>query len=399
MNILYFTYYECCPEAGGTERATATAASSLSRFYGYKVFSLYQVKHEGNPRQADFSRSIHMPQPDANAIADIIKTNEIDVIVNQECSRSSKCLRRAIENSGRVCALVYAHHSRPLTLEKTQLQPDHFFNIIRNDSLSKKIVKTISYPLYRFVIIHRFTRWFRDADRLSDAKVLLSNGFIPIWKKITKRADSSIEVVPNSLTLDFAQDTDTLLCAKEKRVLIVCRLDKHCKRVHLALEIWKRLEQNPQLKDWQLDIVGTGDHEQELKQYARENLSRVTFHGRQVPLDYYLRSSLFFMTSAYEGWGLTLTEAGQTGCVCLGFDTFEALHDIITDGENGFIIPEGDLDLYAAKATELMLDDNLRHDMAIKALEMAQRFTPEKTAAMWQRVFEKAYHKASLHAK
>jgi glycosyltransferase involved in cell wall biosynthesis len=45
------------------------------------------------------------------------------------------------------------------------------------------------------------------------------------------------------------------------------------------------------------------------------------------------------MTSAYEGWGLTLTEAQQMGVVPIAFDSFGAVYDIIENEYNGLIIP------------------------------------------------------------
>ena len=47
------------------------------------------------------------------------------------------------------------------------------------------------------------------------------------------------------------------------------------------------------------------------------------------------------MTSSFEGWGLTLTEAQQYGCVPLAFHSFASLTDIITDKVNGFAISVG----------------------------------------------------------
>ena len=93
------------------------------------------------------------------------------------------------------------------------------------------------------------------------------------------------------------------------------------------------------------------------------------------------------MTSAFEGWGLTLTEAQQCGCVPIVFDTYASLPDIVTDGRNGFVIPEGDIDQYVARLTQLMRDEDLRNQMAKDAMMDCQRYTPQKVAEQWNNLF------------
>ena len=67
------------------------------------------------------------------------------------------------------------------------------------------------------------------------------------------------------------------------------------------------------------------------------------------------------MTSRSEAWGLTLTEAQQMGVVPIAFDTYASLRDIITDGVDGEIIAEGDVDGYVRCVLNLMQDDVTRN--------------------------------------
>ena len=48
--------------------------------------------------------------------------------------------------------------------------------------------------------------------------------------------------------------------------------------------------------------------------------------GQKNPEPYYNEASIFMMTSSFEGWGLTLTEAQQYGCVPLAFHSFASLN-------------------------------------------------------------------------
>lgn len=157
---------------------------------------------------------------------------------------------------------------------------------------------------------------------------------------------SRCKVINNPLSWETVENVE-ILPRKKKQVLIVSRLYNPEKRLDRALKIWQILEQRG-LTDWRLIIVGAGIHEDYLKGLSEKlALKNIMFAGRQNPVPYYRNAALFMMTSAVEGWGLTLTESMQTGVVPIAFDSYPALHDIITDGYDGCIIPDDDLDAYA----------------------------------------------------
>lgn len=104
------------------------------------------------------------------------------------------------------------------------------------------------------------------------------------------------------------------------------------------MRIWEKVEKA--CPGWHLDIVGDGPDAELLKDSAQKlGLSRIVFHGFQNPGPYYSRASIFCMTSTFEGFGLVLVEAMQHGCVPIAFDSYPAVRDIISHGENGILIP------------------------------------------------------------
>jgi glycosyltransferase involved in cell wall biosynthesis len=64
------------------------------------------------------------------------------------------------------------------------------------------------------------------------------------------------------------------------------------------------------------------------------------------------------------------------------------LHDIITDGNNGFIIPEGDINLYVEKLLLLMTDSTLRNEMSTQGLQSVQEFRKENILSQWDSLFK-----------
>ena len=112
-------------------------------------------------------------------------------------------------------------------------------------------------------------------------------------------------------------------------------------------------------------------------------LERVRFEGFQNPEPYYRDASIFCMTSAYEGLPMVLIEAASFGCVPVAFESFAAVRDIISAGENGCLVPAFDLDAYAETLARLMSDDALRERLA----QIPEKFSPEKIGAQWEALF------------
>ena len=153
------------------------------------------------------------------------------------------------------------------------------------------------------------------------------------------------------------------------------------------MNIWNEVEKCGEFADWTLRLVGTGEDLPRYKRFVAQNkLKQVVFEGAQQSEDFYKRSSIFMLTSQSEGWGLTLTEAQQNGCVPIAFDTYDSLHEIITDGNDGFIITKGRLDIYVNHLKDLMRDKDTRYKMAQTAIETSHRFEQTKIAKQWYKI-------------
>lgn len=87
------------------------------------------------------------------------------------------------------------------------------------------------------------------------------------------------------------------------------------------------------------------------------------------------------LTSSFEGWGLTLTEAQQYSCIPLAFNSSASL--AITDKKNGFIIQNDDISMYIEQMKLLMTDDNLRKSMSANAIESSKQFSIEIIIKKW----------------
>lgn len=114
-------------------------------------------------------------------------------------------------------------------------------------------------------------------------------------------------------------------------------------------------------------------------------LQRVFFEGTKIR-NLIIMKLLFYDDLIFEGWGLTLTEAQQYGCVPLAFHSFASLTDIITDKVNGFAIPNDDISLYIKQIKLLMTDEKLRKSMSANAIESSKQFSIEIIIKKWMEV-------------
>ena len=68
-----------------------------------------------------------------------------------------------------------------------------------------------------------------------------------------------------------------------------------------------------------------------------------------------------------------------------------SLTDIITDKENGFIIPDNDIRYFVERLKNLIANDDLRSRMAVKAIESCQQFTTERITNKYISLFKELY--------
>lgn len=384
MNILFITHYECCPQLGGTERATDTVARGLAGRYGHSCYSIYRVEHAPGVPRTPFVATARIPLLGVDEIAAFIRDNAIDAIVNQGMTDKTADIRRAVEASGRSCRLIYFHHYAPMAFERKFMNFSHQVSEwLRHPLDLREMVKTAVFPLWRARYAARTRRAYAGTTAAADYVTMLSPAFFRLWRDAAGDG-GTLRAIPNPLSFDTFID-DAGIDAKQKKVLVVGRMEEYQKRISLVLKIWERLENRPGLADWQLEIIGDGESLADYRRMAAR-LSRVTFRGNTDPRQAYRESALFMLTSRHEGWGLTLTEASQMGCVPLAFRSFESLPDIITDGVNGYTVPDGDIDTYADRMASLMLDPERRVAMARAAVGLSRRFSLPEVMDRWQKL-------------
>lgn len=167
---------------------------------------------------------------------------------------------------------------------------------------------------------------------------------------------------------------------KEKIVIMVGRLIRS-KNQDKLIEIFAQID----APEWKLMLVGY-DH---LKQKNMDRLkkltidlgvdNRVVFTGKHDNVEeLYLQSSIFAFTSSSEGFPNVIGEAMSAGLPVVAFDCVAGPSEMITDGQNGFLIPLFDTERFSDKLSLLMNNKELREKLGSNALQSIQRFSKEK---------------------
>jgi glycosyltransferase involved in cell wall biosynthesis len=190
--------------------------------------------------------------------------------------------------------------------------------------------------------------------------------------------------IPNPA--DFSAIRPKLAQAKEKVVVWCGRLDFSPKRLDRMLRIWRQV--SAQYPDWQLKVLGSGNWDYWKSLVQSHHLKNVEIVGFCNPNPYYERASIVCMTSTTEGWGMVLIEGQVHGCAVMAYDSYASVSDIITDGENGVIVPAFNECEYARRLSKLMEDDALRQRMAQNGTQSVRRFASTNIAKRWISEFE-----------
>ena len=172
-----------------------------------------------------------------------------------------------------------------------------------------------------------------------------------------------------------------------KRIISIGRY-AYQKGYDLLLRAWAEIEKD--YPDWQLTIYGMGN------QYPLRSQMRILgidpdrclLNGPvNDVIKEYLNSSLFVLPSRFEGFGLVIIEAMSCGVPVVAFNCPMGPDEIISDGEDGFLVPVGDIHALADKLQILMQDNELRMKFSETAYRNSGRYHLDKISNQWIQLF------------
>lgn len=228
-----------------------------------------------------------------------------------------------------------------------------------------------------------FSKWWKR-DVISnlqqlDKFVVLNENAVLEWPEL-----HNLTMIPDPLPLNL----DARSNLQSKRIVTIGRYSYE-KGYDYLLRIWAIVEKR--CPDWQLNVYGMGDPTPYVKLMDELSIDQRRCHLNSSLVDVeseYLRSSILVQPSRTEGFGLVLVEAMACGLPVVAFDCENGPRSLITDGEDGFLIPAFDVELFSERLITLMSDEKLRAKMGEKGLVKSQQYHISKIAQHWKQLFE-----------
>lgn len=226
------------------------------------------------------------------------------------------------------------------------------------------------------------TYLYRKADydivKHYDKFVVLTEEDKNLWGNLP-----NIVAIPNSISFIPEIKSTT----KDQRIIAVGRASKQ-KQLDVLIRIWAKIA--AKYPDWKLVTYGNGDLESLRKLAAELKIgdqveNNPPTHNIQEEM---VNSSIYALSSKYEGMPLVLLEAMACGLPLVSFACKCGPRDIISDGEDGFLIKENDLDDFADKLSLLIEHSELRRKMGIAASQNVLRFTEDIVMSKWMSLFD-----------
>ena len=374
-NILIFAIR--FPGWGGIETVTELIGSQLNSG-GYAVSVITQGAQERPSELLKSAKYYKMPNenvygaPENYSYMDKVLTeNHFDVVVFQDSYAPVEHM---------ICELCDKHHLPLYVFEHNS--PLFIYNKRELDSITtpKGFLRRMLHPY----LLYREKKRKRYLLEHSNKYVLLSKQFIPEFCHLigASEEDERITYINNPV-VPAETKADV---AKENIILCVCQLGK-AKGVDKMLRIWQSIAQ--QLPEWRFVIVGDGVEKTSLERMVQEQkIPKVEFTGFAKPTEHYQRASIFWMTSKFEGWPMTLFEAMQQGCVPVVFKTFSSVVDIVDEGQNGFLVAPDNYSDFAERTIRLAKGGALRQEMSRNGIEKAKKFEVENIVKDWVKLLE-----------
>lgn len=223
------------------------------------------------------------------------------------------------------------------------------------------------------------------------------NNFCSIWKNKRSAiiADSLYEnaiYLPNPLPFEGRKELNGF----GKNILALGRMDDPLKRIDITLYIMKMLHARD--KEATLTIVGPINNEQKYELLGNRTIPEyvnhekledcVKFVGQQNNVEeFYKKSDVLMITSATEGFGMTIIEAFSFGLPVVAFDV-SSLCDLISDNNNGFLIKYLDFDSYCSTIIRIITDSDLQLRLKKGSLNSAEKYRIDAIVEKWKQIID-----------
>ena len=228
-------------------------------------------------------------------------------------------------------------------------------------------------------------------------------------KLVIGKIRENVVAMPNPLVLKPLRSGE---CRKNV-VLAAGRVDNwRVKGFDVLIRAWARVVSSSEFlvssEEWKLVIAGVWRNPETrtyLDGIAKECgvLDKIEYTGFVEDMQkQYAESSIFVLSSRYEGFGLVLIEAMSQGCACVACDykgrqreimcpegqglkfKVQGSNNKIEACETGILCEPDNVEALAEAMKKMIVDDEYRESVRAKAIERSKYYSIEKTMDRWE---------------
>lgn len=345
---------------GGTERVLSIIANELSKQKDNFNIHILSITNESNTSYFNLEKNIKMDR--------ILKSKEVNF--KKEYLDVVKGIRRYIKKKNidilidvEVIASLFSIPATRFT--KTKLISWEHFNFYEDNGSHLRIIARKLISKFSDCIIT-----LTEQDKMNYLNNLNIKGKIDfIYNPVKEVSNISCNV-------------------KAKQLISVGRLT-YQKGFDMLCEVAKDvLNDNP---EWKWIILGDGEDKDNLqdkiKEYGLEDKLVLKGNVSNVE-DYYKNSSLYVMTSRFEGLPMTLLEAKTYKLPIVSFNCLTGPSEIVRNNVNGFLIEPGNVAAMVNKIEILLSDMNKIEEFSNKSNLDIDKFKLKPIVDKWTNVLE-----------
>lgn len=343
---------------GGTERVLSIIANELSKQKNKFNIHILSITNENNTSYFNLENEIKndriLKSKDVNfkkqyfqvvkGIRHYIKENNIDILIDVE-----------------VIASLFSIPATRFT--KTKLISWEHFNFYEDNGSHLRI--------YARKLAARFSNCIITLTE-HDKQNYLNNLDIK----------GKVEYIYNPI-----EEVDDVECnIKSKQIISVGRLT-YQKGFDMLCDVAKVVLKDN--KGWKWLILGDGEDKDKLrskiKEYGLENKLILKGNVSNVE-EYYKNSSLYVMTSRFEGLPMTLLEAKTYKLPIVSFNCLTGPSEIVKNNINGYLINPENVEAMSNKLNILMNDENKLKEFSNNAQIDIEKFKLKPIIERWEKV-------------
>lgn len=380
MNVVYF--FPTLKDAAGTERMLNIKANYMADVLGYNV-SIITYRQFDDPVFFKFSdriKIIHFNIPDP--------TRDLKGLGYMEKRKLYKTFmqtyRQKVEdylynNPTDIAISMYfgaEHKFLPLIKDGSKKLMEYHFHFditpLSQKLKTKWTLKNLKMKLQTWF----FQRTLNKYDKI----VVLTEEDEKEWGVYF----DNVTNIANPISLDNPIPANP----KIEKVLAVGRHTEQ-KGFDYLVDAWAIV--NKKFPNWQLDIYGHGELEEDLKKQIKnlglENSINLFPPSKEIN-KVFSEHSIFALSSRFEGFPLVLIEALSCGLAPVSFECKNGPKQMMGDSKlKDFLIKPFDIKNFAEKLMLLMENEELRKEISQEAKTISKRYTIDKIMQQWVEVF------------